>query len=72
MEACKQGGIKKVIICIEDIDRFTNGEGTIRFLEQIYKFYSESVDILNIDIKFIVAIKPASKLETIDSKQNDQ
>lgn len=72
MEACKQSGIKKVIICIEDIDRFTNGEGTIRFLEQIYKFYSESVDILNIDIKFIVAIKPASKLETIDSKQNDQ
>lgn len=72
MEACKQGGIKKVIICIEDIDRFTNGEGTIRFLEQIYKFYSESVDILSIDIKFIVAIKPASKLETIDSKQNDQ
>lgn len=72
MEACKQSGIKKVIICIEDIDRFTNGEGTIRFLEQIYKFYSESVDILNIDIKFIVAIKPASKLETIDYKQNDQ
>lgn len=72
MEACKQSGIKKVIICIEDIDRFTNGEGTIRFLEQIYKFYSESVDILNIDIKFIVAIKPASKLETIDSKQNDK
>lgn len=72
MEACKQNGIKKVIICIEDIDRFTNGEGTIRFLEQIYKFYSESVDILNIDIKFIVAIKPASKLEVMDSKQNDQ
>ena len=72
MEACKQSGIKRVIICIEDIDRFTNGDGAIRFLEQIYKFYSESVDILNIDIKFIVAIKPASKLETIDSKQNDQ
>lgn len=72
MEACKQSGIKKVIICIEDIDRFTNGEGTIRFLEQIYKFYSESVDILTMDIKFIVAIKPASKLETVNSKQNDQ
>lgn len=72
MEACKQNGVKKVIICIEDIDRFTNGEGTVRFLEQIYKFYSETVDILDIDIKFIVAIKPASKLETKNSKQNDQ
>lgn len=72
MESCKQNGIKKVIICIEDIDRFTNGDGIIRFLEQIYKFYSESVDILNIDIKFIVSIKPASQLETTSSKQNDR
>lgn len=68
MEKLNNKEIEKVIICIEDIDRFSNGADTIRFLEQIYKFYSESCKITNPKVTFIVAIKPASLIENKESE----
>ncbi len=73
MEKLNNNEIEKVIICIEDIDRFSNGADTIRFLEQIYKFYSESCKITNPKVTFIVAIKPASLIKNKESKlENDK
>lgn len=63
LSECKIKKIEKLIICIEDIDRFTNETETIRFLEQIYKFYNEANHVNDIDVKFIITIKPASCLE---------
>lgn len=72
IEACKNKQIKKLIICVEDVDRFTNGTDTIRFLEQIYKFYNESIQINEIDVKFIITIKPSVDFKDEQKIHNDK
>lgn len=71
LNECKRKKIKKLVICVEDIDRFTNGAETIRFLEQIYKFYSETNHITEIETKFIITIKPASYFENELNEMNN-
>lgn len=49
---------KKLIISMEDIDRYDSYEDVIIYLKEFYKFYK----LAKYDVTFITSIKPASKL----------
>lgn len=49
---------EKIIICIEDLDRYNDSKFVITILEQIYKFYGED----NNKVKFIISLKPPYQL----------
>lgn len=46
---------KKIVICIEDLDRYNDADFVIKILEQIYKFYVEYDRDLN--VKFLISLK---------------
>lgn len=48
---------EKIIICIEDIDRYNDSEFVITILEQIYKLY-----VTDNNVKFIISLKPSYNL----------
>lgn len=58
--------IKNIVICIEDLDRYNDSDFVIRVLEQIYKFYSEN----NLNVKFIISLKPPYLLAKDSNKIN--
>ena len=50
----------KIVICIEDLDRYNDSQTVMNVVEQIYKFYIEN-DVENEEyskVKFIISLKP--------------
>ena len=50
----------KLLICLEELDRYNNYELVVEYLKEFYKFYSENSN--NRNISFIVSVKSASQL----------
>lgn len=57
----------KIIICLEELDRYDNPKIILKYLKEFYKYYKENSD--DKDIVFIVSLKSPYQLNKFDSEK---
>lgn len=60
---------KKLIVCLEELDRYNDKHVILQYLKEFYKFYNES--ITKQDVIFIVSIKSASQIVSQDNQKDN-